>query len=77
MDQNLEYSISEDQNIKVGDYIECYNTESTKPRKILMQVARIDECGTTFGSKIDQQYLIFARRQLKYCKKIILDRPKK
>ncbi len=41
-----------------------------------MQVARIDEDGKTVGSMVDRQYLVFAKRQLKYCKKVILDKDK-
>ena len=76
MNQDQPYSISPNQDIQVGDYVENYNLESSKPKKRLMQVARIDECGTTFGSKTDQQYMVFAKRKLKYCKKVILDKDK-
>lgn len=73
MNQDLKYTIAEDQTIRVGDIVENYNLEAHKPKKVLMEIDEIHKCGTTFGSKIDRQYMVSARRQLKYCKKVIIE----
>jgi hypothetical protein len=75
MNQNQSYSISPNQTIQIGDYVEYFHPKYPRSKRI-MEVARIDEDGKTFGSKVDKQYLVYAKRQLKYCKKIILGRDK-
>jgi hypothetical protein len=79
MKQDQPYTIAVNQTIRVGDYVENYNTEAHTPKKYLMQIARLDANGETFGSKADQQYMVHAERQLKYCKRITLgkDKPEK
>jgi len=69
MNQNLKYKISEDQNIKVGDYVEYYNLLSKHPKKVLLRVVQLYDNGFF---RADDKDLVLRKRRLEYATKVIL-----
>lgn len=73
MNQYLKYTISKDQNITVGDYVEYYNLLARTPKKVLLKVVQIYDNG--FFRSNDRS-LVLTKRRLEYATKVILDKDK-